>query len=200
MSDRSDTLRRPAARPGRCSDHPGEMAVATCATCERPLCLACAIPVRGRVVGAECLSTVVEDPPPHAEPLPPPRRRGHALAIAGFGIVLAASIFPWRQSAVASSGFGNAWTLHWSLVGMIAAVLGLAAAIAGWRRALRPRAAAGIYAACAIVVLLATILDVARPPTLSSVAGAVPWRIVIVGAVLALAASALAASGDGRPA
>jgi hypothetical protein len=199
MSDRSDTIRRPAARPGRCSDHPDEMAVASCAVCERPLCLACAIPVRGRVVGAECLSSVVEDPPPHPEPLPPPPRRGHVLAIVGFGIVLVASIFPWRQSAVASSGPGDAWTLHWSLIAMIAAAAGLIAAIAGWRRVLRAPLAAAIYAGCAIVVLLGTILDVARPPTLSSVAGAIPWRIVIVGAVLALAAAALAASGTRRP-
>ena len=199
MSDRSDTIRRAAARPGRCSDHPGEMAVARCATCERPLCLSCAIPVRGRVVGAECLSTVVEDPPPRPDPLPAPRRRGDVLALVGFGIVLVASIFPWRRSAVSTTALGDAWTLHWSLLGMIAAAVGLAAAIAGWRRALRGHLAASVYAACAILVLLGTILDIARPPTLSSVAGATPWRFVIIGAVLALAGAALAASAARRP-
>jgi hypothetical protein len=118
--------------------------------------------------------------------------------MAGFGMILVASIFPWRQSAVASSGLGDAWTLHWSLVGMIAAAAGLIAAVAGWRRALRAPLAAAIYAVCAIVVLFSTILDVARPPTLSTVAGAIPWRIVIVGGVVALAAAALAAWGSRR--
>jgi hypothetical protein len=111
----------------------------------------------------------------------------------GFGMVLVASIFPWRRSAVASSGFGDAWTLHWSLLGVVSAAVGLAAAVAGRRHLIRPQLAAAIAATCAVLVLTGTLLGVTHPPTLSSVAGAIPWRFAIVGGVIALAGAGMTA-------
>jgi hypothetical protein len=149
--------------------------------------------VRGRVVGAECLSSVVEDPPPEPPPLPPAVRRGDLITLVGFGIVVAASAFPWRRSAVATTGFGDAWTLRWSLLAAVAGAIGLAAAVAGWRRLIKPALAATIYAICAVLVALGTVLDVARPPTLSSVARTIPWRLALLGACIALAGAAVTA-------
>src|SRR2546422_598115 len=50
-----------AARPGRCANHPAVALVGTCEVCGRPLCIACAVPVRGRLIGPECLSEILED-------------------------------------------------------------------------------------------------------------------------------------------
>ena len=46
----------------RCVHHPGRAAVARCSACEEPICLPCAVPVRGRVVGPECLAAELGDP------------------------------------------------------------------------------------------------------------------------------------------
>ena len=113
---RDKTVRREpaAARKGRCSIHSGEDSVAVCDVCGRALCIACAIPVRGSVVGQECLSEVLEDPPPAPDPPgPPPRAR--AIALGGFLLVVGSSILPWARYGDASGTLG-AWTLHWSLV------------------------------------------------------------------------------------
>src|SRR6476661_9740002 len=85
---RDKTVREPAAaKKGRCSIHSGEDSVAACDVCGRAVCIACAIPVRGSVVGQECLSEVLEDPPPAPDPPgPPPRAR--AIALAGFILVV----------------------------------------------------------------------------------------------------------------
>ena len=48
-------------RTSRCANHPGEAGIAACELCGRWLCVACAVPVRGRVIGPECLASVVED-------------------------------------------------------------------------------------------------------------------------------------------
>src|SRR5438093_243386 len=82
------------ARPGRCSVHPATPAIATCDVCDRPMCLACALPVRGRVVGPECLSVVVEAPP-DVIARTPPRPKADWLIVGGFGLVVAVSIMPW---------------------------------------------------------------------------------------------------------
>ena len=72
-----------AARPGRCANHPSVPGVGTCEVCGRPLCVACAVPVRGRLIGPECLPTILEDiavPPP---PPAPVRPHWDTLAMAG---------------------------------------------------------------------------------------------------------------------
>ena len=45
----------------RCATHPSRLTVGTCDVCGRPLCVECAVPVRGRVLGPECLSEVLGD-------------------------------------------------------------------------------------------------------------------------------------------
>ena len=53
----------------RCATHPSRLTVGTCDVCGRPLCVECAVPVRGRVLGPECLSEVLGDDIP-ATPAP----------------------------------------------------------------------------------------------------------------------------------
>src|SRR6266545_746437 len=43
----------------RCDLHPASPSVAECQSCGRPLCLPCAVPVRGRVLGVECLEAAL---------------------------------------------------------------------------------------------------------------------------------------------
>ena len=54
---------QPKARPGRCANHPEVAEAGRCFVCARPLCLSCAIAFRGRVLGPECLATVLDDEP-----------------------------------------------------------------------------------------------------------------------------------------
>jgi uncharacterized membrane protein len=184
-----EILRRPGSRFGRCSAHPSEPAIASCDVCERGLCLTCAIPVRGRVVGPECLASLVQDLP--EQPVPPSPRgpRGDVLALCGFALVLVASIFPWARFGEADT-FGEAWTPHWSLLAVVPAAVGIVAVIVMRRRHVAAAAAASVDAALAALIALGALLHATRPPPLSNAAGTWPWRFALVGAFLVLLAAA----------
>src|SRR5438034_11336569 len=93
-ADVSRNGREESPRASRCPVHPGRPSVGICAGCRRPLCLTCAVPVRGALVGPECLSSYVEDAPP-VDPAHAVRSgAGDVLAIVGFAIVLVASVLP----------------------------------------------------------------------------------------------------------
>jgi hypothetical protein len=146
------------------------------------------VPVRGRVIGPECLASVVED----ADPAPPPplvvRAGGDRLAFAGFGLVTVLSFFPWSRFGD-SSEFLGAWSLHWSLMAAAAAVVGLL--FAGYAR-WRPwghRMAAVVYAGLGIIVAGASLLHRHYPPPLTA-GSAVPW-LAVVGGTLAIVGGAL---------
>jgi hypothetical protein len=107
-----------------CATHPGRPAVARCGVCDRPLCLACAVPVRGEAIGAECLSAVLGD-----EGVPAPPERAHRppapfLALLGALVALAGTTLPWTRFGAGSGAFG-AWngTVRWSVVAAVAAVV-----------------------------------------------------------------------------
>jgi hypothetical protein len=186
VPEAGEIIKRPGAKPGRCSTHPTQPAIASCAVCERGLCLACAIPVRGRVVGPECLGTLVEDPP--EQPLPSPRRRGRGdwFAMTGFVIVLISSIFRWGSSAVGAGGLGEAWTPHWSLVAVGSAAVGVAAVTVIRRLGVRPLPAAVCYALLGLLVGVGAVLHAVHPPPVSNVMRTWPWRFAILGAALAM--------------
>jgi hypothetical protein len=186
VPEAGETLKRTGAKPGRCPTHPTEPTIASCAVCERGLCLACAIPVRGRVVGAECLGTLVEDPPEQPAPLPFRRARGDWFALAGFVIVLIASVFRWASSAVGGGGLGEAWTPHWSLLAVASAAVGATSVILVRRWGIRPLPAAACYALLALLVALGTVLHAVHPPPVSNVVKTWPWRFALLGATLAL--------------
>lgn len=154
------------------------------------MCLACAIPVRGQVVGAECLSVVVEDAPVQvaAPPAGPPR--GDRFALAGGILVSIVSVFPWARGEVAA-GFGDAWRVRWSLLAVAAGVAAMLAVVIGRRRAIDPSVMAGVYLVLGAAVALGAILHAVRPPPLSNVAATYPWRFALVGAASILVGAAV---------
>jgi len=159
--------------------------VGTCELCGRALCIACAVPVRGRLIGPECLSTILEDvsaPPPPSRSVHP---SGDRFALVGFALVVLVSVFPWSRFGDSSRYFG-AWSFHWSLLAAVAGFGGLAAALIGRYRSIDPRVETAAYALFAIVVVVAAILYYRRPPLLSD---STIWPLV------AVAAAALAVAG-----
>jgi hypothetical protein len=161
--------------------------VARCDSCGRPLCLTCATPVRGRVLGTECLSVALG---PDAVPEEAIRVKGAtspfgALTGAAFGLAVLATILPWSRFGMGSEVFG-AWgrTIRWSILSGSAAAVGLALWLV--LRTLRPgpkpwmRVALGLLGGVAAGDALLAIL---HPP---------PFTRAWVGAWVAMAAGALA--------
>jgi hypothetical protein len=134
-------------KASKCSNHPGTAAVAECAECGAALCLNCSVPVRGKVLGAECLPEELrgELPAPQAT-----RRDRVRFAWTGVGATIAvvASVLPWKRYGLGSGLFG-AWgaTMRWSILAGAASIacllLWALVSIAGmkpgrtWRGALR---------------------------------------------------------------
>ena len=173
-----------AARPGRCANHPALAEVGRCSICGRALCLTCATPVRGDLIGPECLSAVLDEmPPPTPVAIRTPRFANHTV-VAGFGLVVALSVFPWSRFGD-SSGFLEAWTVHWSLLAVLAGAGGLIAAIRFLLRPADPRIETAFHSGLAVVVAVAAWLHLLRPPPLS--ASAVTPLFAIAAALVALA-------------
>ncbi len=156
----------------RCSVHGSTPSIAACDACGRPLCLACAIPVRGRTLGAECLATALGPDAPVPEPAE--RERGwsaRAAARAAFVVAVIATALPWSRFGPGSHPFG-AWSAgpRWSMLPALAAVAGVLLVIArpfGRRRARAWDAAA---VAAGLLVAGGSVLALTRPP-----AFAAPW-------------------------
>ena len=146
----------------RCHVHPGAVAVAHCTHCDRPVCISCAVPVRGAVVGAECLSAEL------GSPWSPPAPGGRtALAAAGFAILVAlvATALPWTRLGRWLGG----WTLApddglpWADLATAAAVVGCVLWLVARRRdEIRPLALA--IAAAGAVLAVSAYLAIANPP------------------------------------
>lgn len=156
----------------RCDLHPTRSAVARCDGCGRPLCLPCAVPVRARVLGVECL------PEPLGQPGPTPGRIGplltwpNLIAGASFGLALLATALPWSRFGVGSGMFG-AWgrTLIWSLLAAVGALAGVTVWVA--RQLLRDADRRGFDVALATlggIVALASALAIWHPPAFTR-----PW-------------------------
>jgi hypothetical protein len=176
------------ARPGRCANHPAIPEVGQCSVCGRALCLTCATPVRGDLVGPECLSAVLDEiPPPAPVPIRVPPAASWAV-IGGFGLIVALSIFPWSRYGD-SSGYLEAWTIHWSLLAVAAGLAGFGAAFWLARRPADPRIETALYVGLAVVVATAAVLHLRRPPPLS--ASAVTPLLAIVAALIALAGAVI---------
>lgn len=184
---REKAVRREPATPkkGRCSIHSGEDSVAACDVCGRALCIACAIPVRGSVVGQECLSEVLEDPPPAPDPPgPPPRAR--AIAMGGFLLVVGSTILPWARYGDASGWLGSrAWTPHWSLLAAAAALAGVVLMVLRRRMPWDQQVQSLILVALGVLTLLGVTLHGLHPPPLSERAP-LGWGLALVGSCAAL--------------
>jgi hypothetical protein len=169
----------------RCSVHPAQPQVARCEVCDRAMCLACAIPVRGVTVGQECLALTLGDgAPPPSGPDRPPVDVARWVTFAGFALAVAATLLPWSRFGTGSEPFG-AWgdTFRWSLVAGVAAVTGLVLTL------LRGRS---VWAtpALAVTIVSASILAIVDPPAFTS-----PWLgpwLALGGGVTALVGASIA--------
>jgi hypothetical protein len=172
-----------SGRAGRCANHPIVASVGACDLCGRALCLGCAVPVRGRVIGPECLSKVLVDAPPLPHVPDPIPARGGRLALVGFGVVVITSVFPWSRLGD-SSGYFGAWAPHWSLVAIGAAVLGLLLILVDRFRPADPRVGTASLFLLAIVAGAAAFLHHRHPPLLA-VSTIWPW-FAVAGAGVAI--------------
>ena len=173
-------------RASRCEAHPGAAAVAECSGCGRGLCLKCAIPVRGKVLGPECLP---EDLRAEA-PAPAPQKRvrmRYPWTGVGLAIAVAASFFPWKKYGLGSGPFGAwGWTLRWSVLAATAAVLGFVVWATVSLVGLRPGSAwRGTLRVLVAAVAIGALLHLLRRPGFGPHSVG-PW-IALAGAAIGLA-------------
>jgi hypothetical protein len=156
------------------------------------MCLACAIPVRGRTLGAECLSAALgEDAPVFDVAEREPGAAARTVAGAAYALAVVASLLPWSRFGAGTETFG-AWSgePRWSLVPAAAAIAGLLISVA--RALARRRGAAWDLASVAAGALVAigSVLALVRPPAFTS-PWLGPWVALGIGLV-AIAASTVA--------
>jgi hypothetical protein len=166
----------------RCATHPSRLTVGTCDVCGRPLCVECAVPVRGRVLGTECLSEVLGNDIPSSTPPRPWRRlRSPADRVTGalLAIATVATLFPWTRFST-GSGFAGAWAIdgRWSMLAASGAVIGLAVWLAFSRRPTVARTTAILAGA---VVVVGSLFAVLNPPPFTKPTLA-PWIALAAGA------------------
>lgn len=168
-----ETDGRAARANERCTHHPGRAAVARCDVCAKPVCLSCAVPVRGRVVGPECLATELGDPALTAPPEPDRRLANSWVTVAGALLALVATAGPWTRTGAGDRLFG-AWVpdVRWSMVAAVAALLSVPAA--WWLRSRGDRGAEVVVGAFGVVVLGASVLAILFPPTFQAASWG-PW-------------------------
>ena len=177
----------------RCAHHAGRPAVARCDACGEPVCIACAIPVRGRVLGPGCVAAELGDPalvaPPDQE------RRLSGMTVAGGLVALVGTCGPWTRTGAGDRPFG-AWVpdVRWSMMAAVAAVALTVAA--WWARRRGGSSIVPVVAAAAVVALIGSVGSIVFPPTFQSASWG-PW-VTGAGAALALAGVVLELSRETR--
>jgi hypothetical protein len=175
----------------RCQDHPGSPSVARCARCGRTLCIACAVPFRGTVLGPECLppevaAEVRADGAVRIPMIAWWRATGAALVV-----LLVATGFPWTRFGTSSGWFG-AWgtPLRWSTVTTVAASLALLV----WLVRRRPgRTTVWAVSTLSIVAAAGAQLSIINPPPFTRASPA-PWVALVAGVTAAVVALVTARS------
>jgi hypothetical protein len=174
----------------RCDLHPASPSVAQCGSCGRPLCLACAVPVRGRVLGVECLEAALGPGLPTDELLTT-ERWTFPWAVVGlaFGVAVGATLLPWTRFGEGSHPLG-AWgrTAQWSVLAAIAAALGLAIWLMMRGLRIRPHQPwAIVESVLGAAVTVGATLATLRPPAFTR-----PWLgpwIALPAGIVAFAAA-----------
>ena len=173
----------------RCDLHPRVPSVGRCDGCGRPLCLSCAIPVRGRLLGHECLVEELGADAPRQD-AGPGRQRDLRQTVAGaaFAVATLSTVLPWSRFGEGAGIFG-AWGRdpRWSLLAAVAAVAGLLLWAARRRYGLERPAWGYVLATLGALVAVGALLAVLRPPSFTRVWFA-PW-IAIPAGIAALTAS-----------
>jgi hypothetical protein len=173
----------------RCEIHPGVPSVAHCDRCRRALCVDCAVPVRGRILGPECVPASPGEGVSPAPAKPAARRPGLAGVGVAFGVCVALSTLPWTRFGHASGPF-DAWRWpRWSLLAVVGAAVGLAIwAFQWWRPRMTDRTALLLLASLAAITAIGGVLAGLFPAPLTKSAW-VPWVVAAIGAVAAFAAA-----------
>ena len=175
----------------RCSRHPARSAVARCDECGRPLCLPCAIPVRGRVLGSECLPEHrAGDQDRGADVRGLALTRERIVTGASFALALVATVVPWTRFGVGSSAFG-AWVSgpRWATLSAVAAALGFGTWIVQQVRGrpLRPLDIA--LTVLGGLVAAGALLAITRPPAFTRT-WIGPWIALVAGVTACVASAA----------
>ena len=175
----------------RCEVHPGSVSIARCARCDRTLCIACALPVRGAVLGPECLPADVAAEGGVADVRRPPMSRWWLATGVALLALAATTAFPWTGFGVGSGWFG-AWglPLRWST---LAAIAGAAAALLWISRRGPSRLVVWAVASLSILAAAGAGLAIANPPPFTA-ASAAPWVALAAG----LAGAGLSLAGARR--
>jgi hypothetical protein len=181
---RAETDGGEAATHERCIHHPSRTAVARCSACDEPVCLACAVPVRGRVLGPECLATELGDPAITTPPEPDRALAGSWVAFSGAVLALLATVGPWTRTGAGNRLFG-AWvpSVRWSMVAAVTATALLPTA--WWFRTHPGRPRAILVILGGTVIALASALAIAFPPTFQAASWG-PW-VAGIGGTIAVA-------------
>jgi hypothetical protein len=177
----------------RCAHHAGRPAVARCVACGEPVCISCAVPVRGRVLGPGCVAAELGDP---ALVAPPGTDVGRSwVAVAGALVALAGTAAPWTRAGEGDRLFG-AWVtnVRWSTIAAVGAVILLAVA---WRSRRGSDLATALVGPVAAVVLVAAALAIAFPPTFQTASWG-PWVTGAGGAIAAVGGLRSVRSRGGR--
>jgi len=184
-SARERSVARADEHYGRCAHHPARAAVDRCDRCGEPVCISCAVPVRGRVLGPGCIAEELGDPALMQPPEPDRPLTGPSIAIAGALVAVVATAGPWTRTGAGDRLLG-AWVadLRWSMIAAIAAILLLPASWQLRRRARRSDAVA--VTVLGVLVATASILAIVFPPTFQAASWG-PWA--------ALGGAAVAAAG-----
>jgi hypothetical protein len=104
--------------------------------------------------------------------------------LGGFLLVVGSSILPWARYGDASAAFG-AWTLHWSLVAVVAALSGAVLMLLRRRVPWDQQVQSLILVSLAVVALVGVTLHALHPPPLSERAP-LGWGLALVGSCAAL--------------
>jgi len=143
----------------------------------------CAVPVRGRVLGPECLAAELGDPAITAPPEPDRAVAGSWAAVAGAALALLATAGPWTRTGAGDRLLG-AWvpSFRWSMVAAVVA----AAVLPGlwWYRRSRSPSVTMLAIVGGTGVAVTSALAIAFPPTFQ-VASWGPWVAAGGGAMAA---------------
>ena len=180
----------------RCRHHPGRPAVGRCAACGEPICLSCAVPVRGRILGPGCVAEELGDPALTMPPEPDVAVPGAAWTVVGALLAVLATVGPWTRAGSGARLLG-AWVpnVRWSTIAALGSLVLLV--VAWWFRANGSRAARTLVIVTGLLVVVASALAIAFPP-IFQVASWGPWVAAGGGAIAAGAAIASRAA-ERRP-
>jgi hypothetical protein len=166
----------------RCATHPGRPKAAACERCGRPLCIVCAVPVRGVAYGPECLGDVLGDDVPPVETPRPTRSPADRAAGVAILVALVATLAPWTRFGTGSGWLHGAWSVdaRWSMLAAISALVG---AVAWWRmRPGREALARRVGLVACVGVAVGSLLAILNPPPFTKPALA-PWIALATGVV-----------------